>query len=201
MGEDWEEIFARLVGAKWTQSNVGLDDVAYQQCAWGCKTVKNAHPSKAKRVRLISGRNSPAYSFDDKKVKDVDPDMLGQKILSIWNTRVADVRKRFLHVRTVVLIKSDDLLEEAVFEMDTSLYPIENYKWAWNEEDNLEGYETRDKVEVHKFTWKPHGSQFTIIEEVPQNRLAIKIRKPLELNREAVLKALKFDESWVQILQ
>jgi hypothetical protein len=202
MGEDWEEIFARLVGAKWTPSNVGLDDVIYQQCAWGCKTVKNAHPAKTKRVRLISGRNSPAYSFDDKKVKDVDPDVLGQKVLSIWNSRVADVRKKFLHVRTVVLIKSDDLLEVAAFELDTSLFPDANYKWTWNEEDNLEGYEVRsDKTEIHKFTWQPHGSQFTVIEEVPANRLAIKIRKPPELDKDAVLKALEFDASWVQIIK
>lgn len=202
MGEDWEEIFARLVGAKWTPSNVGLDDVVFQQCAWGCKTVKNANPSKAKRVRLISGRNSPAYSFDDKKIKDVDPDELGQKVLSIWNTRVADVRKKFLHVRTVVLIKSDDLLEVAAFELDTSLFAPENFKWSWNEDDNLEGFEVRpDKTEIHKFTWQPHGSQFTIIEEVPADRLAIKIRKPPELDKEAVLKALEFDESWVQVIK
>lgn len=202
MGEDWEEIFARLVGAKWTPSNVGLDDVIYQQCAWGCKTVKNAHPAKAKRVRLISGRNSTSYSFDDKKVKDVDPDEQGQKVLSIWNSRVGDVRKKFLHVRTVVLIKSDDLLEVAAFELDTDLYRPENYKWSWNEDDNLEGFEVRsDKTEIHKFTWQPHGLQFTIIEEVPASRLAIKIRKPPELDKDAVLKALEFDASWVQIIK
>ena len=42
---------------------------------------------------------------------------------------------------------------------------------------------------------------FTIIEEVPANRLAIKIRKPPELDKEAVLKALEFDASWVQIIK
>jgi hypothetical protein len=65
----------------------------------------------------------------------------------------------------------------------------------------LEGYEVRDNVEIHKFTWQPHGSQFTIIEEVPKDRLAIKIRKPPELDKEAVLKALEFDASWVQIIK
>ncbi len=202
LGEDWEEIFARLIGATWQPSNVGLDDVVYQQCAWGAKTVKNAHPAKTKRVRLISGRNSPAYSFGDKEIKGVDPDQLGEKVLSIWNSRVADVRKKFTHVRTVVLIKADDLLELAVFETDTSLYRPENYKWSWNDEDNLEGYEVRpDKVEIHKFTWQPHGSQFTIIEEVPADRLAIKIKKPPVLDKDAVLKTLKFDESWVEIIE
>ena len=36
-GPDWEEIFARLVGAQWKPSNVGLDDVILQQTAWGSK--------------------------------------------------------------------------------------------------------------------------------------------------------------------
>ena len=137
-----------------------------------------------------------------KEIKAVDPDEQGQKVLSIWNSRVGDVRKKFLHVRTIVLIKSDDLLEVAAFETDTSLYQAQNYKWSWNEDDNLEGYEVRDdKTQIHKFTWQPHGSQFTIIEEVPPNRLAIKIRKPPELDKDAVLKTLEFDESWVQIIK
>lgn len=38
-GQDWEEIFARLVGAQWKPSNVGLDDIVLQQTAWGAKTV------------------------------------------------------------------------------------------------------------------------------------------------------------------
>src|SRR5687767_4953406 len=38
-GTDWEEIFARLVGATWKPSAVGLDDIVFEQCAWGAKTV------------------------------------------------------------------------------------------------------------------------------------------------------------------
>ena len=45
------------------------------------------------------------------------------------------------------------------------------------------------------------GSQFTIIEDVPEDRLAIRIRKPPELDKEAILKTLKFDDSWVQIIK
>jgi hypothetical protein len=201
-GEDWEEIFASLVGANWQPSNVGLDDIVFEQCAWGAKTVKNRLPSKTKRVRLISGRNSPAYSFGDTEIKGGDPDKLGEKILSIWNARVSDVRKKFAHVRTVVLIKSDDLLEVAVFETDTCLYQAEEYQWSWNEKDNLEGYHVRtDKTEIHRFTWQPHGSQFTILEDVPEGRLAIRIRKPPQLDKETILKSLKFDESWVKIIK
>jgi len=50
---------------------------------------------------------------------------------------------------------------------------------------------------THKFTWKPHGSQFTIIEEIPEDRLHIKIRLPEKLDKSAFLATLKYDSSWV----
>ncbi len=197
-GEDWEEIFARVVDAEWKPSNIGLDDVVLGNIAWGAKTVKNGCPSKASSVRLISGRNSPVYSFGDREVSECDPNELGEKVLAIWNERVDSVRKRFRHVRTVVLIKSDDLLELAAFEFDTVGYCFENYDWRWNKRNNLEGVERASGK--HKFTWQPHGSQFTIIEDVPANRLAVRIKSPPKISRDLVLKGLKFDESWVQVL-
>jgi len=197
-GSDWEEIFARLVGAQWKPSNVGLDDIALEQTAWGAKTVKNRSPSSVSKIRLISGRNSPVYSFGDRKISEVDPDQLGEKILAIWNERVAGIRKLYRHVRTVVLIKSDDLLELAAFEFETVIYPADQFWWQWNERNNLEGF--NNSADQHIFTWQPHGSQFTIIENVPEQRLAIKIKEPPQLDRDAVLQSIKFDESWVQVL-
>jgi len=201
-GEDWEEIFARIVGANWKPSNVGLDDVVLQQTAWGAKTVKTQSkkgPSSVSTVRLISGRNSPVYSFGDRQVSECDPDELGEKILSIWNERVAGIRKLYKHLRTIVLIKSDDLLEVAVFEFDTILYPPENFKWKWNKKNNLEGFRIDSKQ--HTFTWQPHGSQFTIIEKVPPDRLSMRIKKPPYLDRDAFLKAIHFDASWIEIIK
>lgn len=198
-GSDWEEIFARLIDAKWAPSNVGLDDIILQQTAWGAKTVKNNKPSTVAKVRLISGRNSVAFSYGQEKVMNVDPNDMGQKVLSIYNERVAGVRKKFQHLRTVVLIKSSDLLEISAFELDTVMYDVTRYWWQWNENDNLEGYEKTS--DAHTFTWQPHGSQFTIIENVPTHRLAIRIKKPPRLNRDDVLSALKFDESWVEIIE
>ncbi len=197
-GSDWEEIFARLVGAKWKPSNIGLDDIVLEQTAWGAKSVKNRKPSTVSKVRLISGRNSPVYSFGDKEVSECDPNELGEKVLSIWNERVAGIRKHYKHVRTVVLIKSDDLLELAAFEFETIIYSEDQFWWQWNERNNLEGFSKSS--DQHIFTWQPHGSQFTIIENVPNERLAIKINKPPILDRDTVLKSIKFDESWVQII-
>ncbi|MEN6627753.1 MAG: hypothetical protein ABFD69_16120 [Candidatus Sumerlaeia bacterium] len=197
-GIDWEEIFARLIGAAHTPSNVGLDDIVLQQCAWGAKTVKNKNPFKVTKVRLISGRNSVAFSYGLDKVKNVDPDEMGGKVLSIYNERVAAIRKKFRHLRTVVLVKSDDLLNLSVFEYDTIMYNEKDYRWQWNEKENLEGYD--HDGDVHVFTWQPHGSQFTIIEKVPDQRLSIRIRKPPVLDRNDVLNTLKFDESWVEVI-
>lgn len=197
-GADWEEIFARLIGAQWKPSNVGLDDVVLEQTAWGAKTVKNRRPSTVSKVRLISGRNSPVYSYGDTEISECDPNDLGSKILSIWNERVASIRRLYKHVRTIVLVKSEDLLELAAFEFETILYPSDQYWWQWNERNNLEGFSKTD--DNHLFTWQPHGSQFTIIEDVPENRLAIKIQKPPQLERSKVLQAIKFDDSWIQIL-
>ena len=198
-GPDWEEIFARLVGAKWKPSNVGLDDIVLEQTAWGAKTVKNRRPSTVSKIRLISGRNSPVYSFGDSEISEVDPDKLGEKVLSIWNERVAGIRKLYRHVRTVVLIKSDDLLEAAVFEFETVLYRAKDFWWQWNENNNLEGFQ--DNNDQHIFTWQPHGSQFTIIEEVPEDRLAIRIKKPPVVDRDDILRAIKFDASWIEIIK
>ena len=113
--------------------------------------------------------------------------------------RVAGIRKLYKHVRTIVLIKSDDLLEAAVFEFETILYTAKDYWWQWNERNNLEGFSKKDNQ--HIFTWQPHGSQFTIVEDVPDDRLAIRIKQPPIVDRNEILKAIKFDESWIEIIK
>ncbi len=132
-------------------------------------------------------------------MSECEPNELGGKILSIWNERVAGIRKLYKHVRTVVLIKSDDLLEMSVFEFDTIMYSETDYFWTWNKRKNLEGF--KKSIEEHIFTWQPHGSQFTIIEDVSPNRLSIRIKQPPALDKDLILKALKFDNSWVQIIK
>ncbi|RKX35187.1 MAG: hypothetical protein DRP64_19490 [Verrucomicrobia bacterium] len=197
-GADWEEIFSRLIGGRWKPSNVGLDDVLLEQTAWSAKTVKATTPSTAKRVRLISGRNSPTYSYDVDEIRKTNPNEIGEMVLGIWNARVASVRAKYENLRTVVLIKSDDLLELAIFEMNTELYQSESYNWRWNKRNNLEGLDKQ--TNAHCFTWQPHGSQFTLIEDIPENRLAIRLRQPPPLDRDKVLDTMEFDDSWVEII-
>lgn len=196
-GPEWEAIFAACIGAEWKPSNVGLDDVILGNTAWGAKTVKSSNPSSQKKVRLISGRNSPVYSFGDKIDTSANPNLVGNSVLDIWNGRVSAIREKFQNLRTVVLIKSNDLCEVVVFEFDTIRYDPELFVWEWNKNSNLIGIEK--STTEHRFTWQPHGSQFTIIENVPTKGLVIKIKQPETLDKETVLSTLGFDKSWVTI--
>lgn len=200
-GNEWEQIFAHCVGADWRPSNVGLDDIILQNCCWGAKTVfagsKNIQSQNI--VRLISGRNSPIYSFGEGNIVEANPNYIGKLVLAIWNERVSSVRQIFKFVRTAVLVKSKDFSEFMIFETDTTRYDPELYEFKWNSRGNLEGYAKSD--EFHEFTWQPHGSQFTIIEQIPEERLHLSIQKPKPLDKQTVLTSLGFDSSWVTIIK
>ena len=125
-GNEWEQIFAECVGAEWKPSNVGLDDVVLDNCCWGAKTVFGAtNIEKQKTVRLISGRNSPTYSYGVDSITSENPNEIGKLVLDIWNERVSAVRQIYKFVRTVVLVKSKDYKDFLVFEFDTIRYDPE----------------------------------------------------------------------------
>lgn len=128
-GDEWEQIFAYCVGAQWKPSNVGLDDVVLDNCCWSAKTVKSsrANIGLQKEVRLISGRNSPTYSFGEDKIIEADPNHIGKLVLDIWNERVSGIRQYFKFARTVVLVKSNDYSEYLIFETETIRYDPELY--------------------------------------------------------------------------
>lgn len=197
-GEDWEKSFAKAINANWKPSNIGLDDIQMANCCWGAKTLKSNKPHTQKTVRLISGRNSPIYSYDIRDIKGADPKVLGPQILSIWNARVSEVRGRFEVVRTVVLMKGPGLLSGCIFEFETLRLEPERYIWKWNDRGNLEGYEDT----AHRFTWQPHGSQFTMIEQIPDKRHCFVISPPeglVTLKSEELLNSLGYKDDWVRI--
>lgn len=198
-GPEWERIFALCIFADWKPSNVGLDDVVLGNTAWGAKTVKAASPATVKKIRLISGRNAPSFSYgNDVSIKH-DPELIGEQILDIWNARVTGVREKYQNVRTIVLIKSNDLSEVALYEQDTIRYDPELFTWKWisntRGSTNLMGYSKRDMSK--KFTWQPSGGQFTIHEEIRTPRLVINIRKPPVLDKELVLSGIGFTDDWI----
>lgn len=198
-GTEWEQIFATCIGADWKPSNVGLDDVVMGNTAWGAKTVKSSIKDfkDLKQIRLISGRNSTVYSYGGTIGISADPNEIGEQVLEIWNERVSAVREKFKNLRTVVLVKSNDLSQVAVFEFDTIRYDSELYEFIWNSRGNLEGFTKAEKLK--RFTWQPHGSQFTIHEPVPEQTLILKIKQPEKLNKEKILDTIGFDKSWVTI--
>ncbi len=200
-GSEWEEIFANCIGANWKPSNVGLDDVVLGNTAWGAKTVKSTVKDflNLKKVRLISGRNSPVFSYGTTIDTTADPNEIGEQILEIWNERVSAIREKYKNLRTVVLVKSNDLATVAVFEFDTIRYDSELFDFEWNKGGNLEGFVKGTKNK--RFTWQPHGSQFTIHESVPENKLVLKFKKPPTLDKNNVLSALGFNKSWVTVIK
>ena len=200
-GNEWEKIFADCIGATWSPSNVGLDDITDlgSSTAWGAKTVKmeGLHKKVVNggklKVRLISGRNSPIFSYDQAiDLKTTPPNDVGEMVLDIWNARVKEVRAKFSTLRTVVLVKGDDLLSVVVFEYDTDMYMPSDYNWSWNKRGNLEGFRLTEK----KFTWQPHGAQFTIHEEIPHNALRLQLKRPKAIPLTQVLTAIGFDNSF-----
>lgn len=127
-GNEWEQIFSKCIGAQWKPSNVGLDDVVLDNCCWGAKTVfGSSNVAYQKSVRLISGRNSPTYSYGIDRLISEDPNNIGKLVLEIWNERVSAVRQIYKFVRTVVLVKSKDYSEYLIFEFDTVRYDPELY--------------------------------------------------------------------------
>jgi len=200
-GDEWEKIFADCIGAEWRPSNVGLDDVQLGNACWSAKTVKSGSKNlgSQKTVRLISGRNSPVYSYGEEEAGERDPQKLGEMVLSIWNERVSAVRTHFKFLRTIVLVKGAEHLDYLIFETDTVRYAPEDYEFSWNKNGNLEGRRKRDGF--HAFTWQPHGSQFTIVEEIPKERLHLRVKKPETVNKEAILKAVGFNKSWIEIIK
>lgn len=197
-GRDLERIFAKSIGGAWTPSNVGLDDVIKNKTAWGAKTVKSSNPFDAKSVRLISGRNSPSYSYGTSDVHGVSIAELAEQVLGIWNERVKEAQKQYEELRTVVLLKSEDLIECSAFEYFTTMYDYSKYDWKWNDRGNLIGLESNGSL---KFTWQPHGSQFTITEQVPQKRLKIRIlHRPNLVSQQELFKAIDFNDNWIQII-
>lgn len=193
-GPEWESIFADAIKAKWKPSNVGLDDVQLGASAWGIKSLKSRNPFEVPKVRLISGRNNPEYSFGEIAKT---PNGVGEQVLKIYNARVAAIRELFAHVRTVVFIKSYDLTKITVYEKNTVIFSPENYYWEINKRNNYEGYDKETKE--HKFTWQRHGSQFTIFDKVPEQKLCFSVKMPEISSFDEFLEKIGFDESWVII--
>ena len=197
-GDDWGNVFAEAIGGVHLQSPVGIADVVYDKMAWSMKTVKKDNPHSSNfSIRLISGRCSPDYSYG---ISDPHEDIqkTGRAVLNIWNERVNIAQDYYNPLRTSILVRSNDLLSYTLFEEENHRYAASNYSWEENKNGNLIGRDI-DTGEI-RFTWQPHGSQFTIHTKVPSNAVKFKIKQPPMLDMEKTLNQINYDDDWVEIL-
>lgn len=195
-GSVWGDIFAYGIGGVHLDSPLGLADVTYETQCWSTKTVKHANPHEQSKIRVISGRCSPDYSYG---ITDPHKDIqkTGTAVLSIYNERINIAKDSFEPLRAIILIRNFETLEFALFEHDIYRYITTEYFWKTNRNGNLEAYNANGK---HCFTWQPHGSQFTVLYDVPSSVIKFRIKQPPVLDFEKTLEQVGFDESWVSIL-
>lgn len=197
-GDDWGNVFAEAIGGEHLQSPVGIADVVFDKMAWSMKTVKNANPHRIDAsVRLISGRCSPDYSYGITDPHE-DIEKTGRAVLNIWNERVNIAQDYYNPLRTSVLVRSNDLLSYTLFEEENHRYVANQYRWEENQNGNLIGMDI--ETGETRFTWQPHGSQFTIHTRVPLNAVKFKIKQPPKLDVEETLKQIDYSDDWVEIL-
>lgn len=195
-GDQFSRIVADSIDGQSYSKPIGIADVSWNGCCWSVKTVQNKLPHEAKQVRLISGRNSPTYSSGiDNPFEDVQG--TGASVLNIYNQRINKAKWDHDDCRMVVLIRHMGAQEFTIFERPIVQFIPNDYRWEVNKRKNLEGF----LGDAHMFTWQPHGSQFTIIENVPASATRFRIkRQPAMLEMIHVLRLVKFKPDWVEIL-
>lgn len=194
-GEDLGDFFAKAIEGEHLASPVGLADVVLEGQAWSVKTVKNSKPHTCKKIRIISGRNSPNYSYKIQNPLD-DLQMTGEAVLNIWNERVKIALDKYDSLRTIFFIREINRLEFTLFELETHRFPSNEYIWKANENNNLEGFDRT--TGTHRFTWQPHGSQFTINYVVPASSTRFTVKRPPVID---IMEQIGFDETWITIIK
>ena len=197
-GNEWGRVYASAVGGTHRGSSLGIVDITGKKSAWSVKTVKAENPFTIKKIRLISGRNSPSYSSGISDPYD-DIQVTGNTVLSIWNARLDEAVLEYGILRTMVLVRNMDKREFLLFEQSATQYSPADYEWRRNKKGNLEGYDIAS--DIHYFTWQPHGAQFTIIKSIPGSSVRFRIKEiPTTLARNVILGAVSFSEDWIEVM-
>lgn len=195
-GDNFADIFAKSISGEHRGKPLGVTDVTWNGCSWSAKTVHCKKPFTTPTIRLITGRNSPDYSYN---ISDVRKDLTrtGEAILNIWNERVNQSLNEYNDLRIIVLMRNMETLEFTLFEYEATRYTPSEYEWVLNEKKNLQGYDRVTKK--HSFTWQPHGAQFTVIKNVPASAVRFRIKRhPGILDPKHVLNLVRFKEDWIE---
>lgn len=197
-GDDFGVMYANAVGGSHIGSPVGIADVVVAGSAWSVKTIQHDNPFKTKKIRLISGRNSPFYSRKITNPLD-NIQATGNTVLSIWNARLDEVIAEYESLRIVVLVRNMDTREFLLFEQSATHYPPGDYEWRLNKHNNLVGYDIA--TDTHCFTWQPHGAQFTIIKHIPGSAVRFRIKDvPTTIDRDEILDLIEFSSDWIEVV-
>ena len=195
-GEDWGDIFAKSIDANHLAKPLGLADVVKDGLAWSVKSVKQKYPHSCSSIRVISGRNSPDYSYNIQNPHE-DPQATGRAVIAIWNERINIALDSYDRLRSATLVRCFDTLNFTLFESEISRIPTNEYEWTVNKNGNLEG--KNRTTNEHKFTWQPHGAQFTIKHEVPISAIKFSVKRPPVFDFDETMEHIGFDPSWVTI--
>ena len=153
------------------------------------------------RVRLISGRNNPGYSFgNDTPLEDIQK--TGSQVLQIWNARVEEATQQFPQLRAAVLIREVKNFRFKMFEYTPVQFDPGDYVWSFTKSGKtINGHTVEGNV--HTFVWQSHGSQFTILRPVSGSARSFSIKQsdPIDqLNPQQVLANIGYAEDWVTFL-
>lgn len=201
-GDKFGDMFAEAVGGRHLAKPLGLGDVVNNGTAWSLKTVKKSNVKLLTVLRFISGRNSPDFSLgisDPRK----DPEATGRAVLTVWNSRLNASLDQFNELRLACLIRDCGLRDFCLFEQPMTQFPTGDYTWRFkalmkNANENLQGYEKA--TGEHRFTWQPHGGQFTIKRPVPGSARYFRIVKNVPLQTKAsILEGIGYCESWIEV--
>ena len=69
-GDEFGEFFSKAIDGNHFGAPLGIDDISLNGTAWSAKTIKQDQPRSATTIRLISGRNSPDYSYDMRELHE-----------------------------------------------------------------------------------------------------------------------------------
>jgi len=198
-GDDFGTIFASAIAGEHRGRPLGIADVIQNGCAWSVKTVKSSQPFTARKVRLISGRNSPDYSLgisDPRK----NPANTGRAVLAVWNARVNEALDKHDDLRIVVMVRNMTTRQYLIFEEEAQRFTPGDFQWDFNANGNLVG--TDRGTGEQTFTWQPHGSQFTIHRRVPTSarRFSINPNVPI-VEADSVLTSIGFNLGWITVYE
>ena len=195
-GDDFGGIFAASISGEHRNKPLGVADVTWEGCAWSVKTVQDKNPFAQTRIRVISGRNSPEYSAGIHNALE-DIQATGTAVLGIWNARVNEALDQYDDLRIFIMVRNMSTLEFTLIEVEAVRYVAAEYTWTQNKANNLEGFDR--ETNTHRFTWQPHGSQFTVLHHVPASAYRFRIaRTPGVIEERHVLNLIHFEDSWIQ---